>query len=502
MRLRPVGIGLKLPLIILLSLLFNGGLAAQESAVGPPAIVFDLNINRLSQSQLLQNVPFPKGMVGGNFLAAKRFYGVSSFPSSLSELLQMQPGSPLSIDFLLVGEFDSKHKREQFISDAMVENSEKTQYLGKSYFVAPESADLLLSLGDTRIEGGSKDYLALPRSSILSLQLKAAMAELGNAPAKVVLDLTDSKEIVDEAIAMLRQQGVSALIAPFLELPQKMDQLRLAIDPNSSTLVNLLIKSGNANDAAFVKKSLEGVQGIARMAAAQAPRNLPATELMEALLGNVSIALKENQVSLTINRPAGFDELVAESLRAAQQSSAQMEKQNDLRQLLLAMHNYEAVYKTIPFRHEVKGHLSGQLSWRVKILPFIEQLELYQKFKVDQPWDSADNKSLAAQCPSILGSNGLANVCWIESGARNFQDITDGLSNTICLIENPKGTPWTQPKDLTIEEVESRVLGLADGASLTIGLYDGSVRTIDNKINKQTLRALLTINGFEAIDKF
>ena len=62
---------------------------------------------------------------------------------------------------------------------------------------------------------------------------------------------------------------------------------------------------------------------------------------------------------------------------------------NNLKQIALAMHNYEATYGHFP--HDITDK-DGKpiLSWRVAILPFIEQDNLYKQFKLDEPWDSRE----------------------------------------------------------------------------------------------------------------
>src|SRR5262245_326487 len=74
---------------------------------------------------------------------------------------------------------------------------------------------------------------------------------------------------------------------------------------------------------------------------------------------------------------------------------------NNLKQILLAMHNY----------HDANGHFphnilddNGKplLSWRVHLLPYLEAENLYKRFKLDEPWDSENNKKLLAEMPDVF----------------------------------------------------------------------------------------------------
>src|SRR5690242_10209850 len=66
---------------------------------------------------------------------------------------------------------------------------------------------------------------------------------------------------------------------------------------------------------------------------------------------------------------------------------------NNLKQLVLAFHNYNDAYGKLPTNVLSKDN-KPILSWRVQILPFIEQDNLYKQFKLDEPWDSENNKQL------------------------------------------------------------------------------------------------------------
>ena len=65
------------------------------------------------------------------------------------------------------------------------------------------------------------------------------------------------------------------------------------------------------------------------------------------------------------------------------------------------MHNYQAVNQTFPPAASVDKQGKPLLSWRVAILPYLEQQELYNKFKLDEPWDSPrNNKELIQYMPN------------------------------------------------------------------------------------------------------
>src|SRR5262249_1456363 len=144
--------------------------------------------------------------------------------------------------------------------------------------------------------------------------------------------------------------------------------------------------------------------------------------------------------------------------------------QTNLKQIGLALHNFHDNFGYLP------GGIYGPdgkpgLSWRVAILPYIEQDVLFRQFKLDEPWDSEHNKKLIEKMPKqyasptgsgepgttfYRGFTGQGTVMDLrQSGrpgavipARRFTDITDGTSNTLIVAEAAEAVIWTKPDEL------------------------------------------------------
>ena len=197
--------------------------------------------------------------------------------------------------------------------------------------------------------------------------------------------------------------------------------------------------------------------------------------------------------------------------------------QNNLKQIGMAIHMYVDSNKGIlPPAAICDAKGKPLLSWRVAILPFIEQQSLYQMFKLDEPWDSENNKKLIPMMPKtyLLPGSGSENdglthyrvfagiprvaganvpmFDWpdpqIAAKARQQQlhSVTDGLSNTIMVAEAEQVVEWTKPDELLIDPKKPvPKLGYFWKERSHVLLGDGSVRGIGLKLSEKALRVVI-----------
>jgi hypothetical protein len=215
---------------------------------------------------------------------------------------------------------------------------------------------------------------------------------------------------------------------------------------------------------------------------------------------------------------------------AARESAQRQQGLNKLRQIGISFHNYHEAFKGFPIdSYDADG--KPLLSWRVHILPFVEQQALYEQFHLDEPWDSEHNKKLIAQMPRIYFAPGSelqdGRTVYLtptgkgtinpprDENARNdqgkfptgirFRDILDGTSNTIMVVEasDKIAVPWSKPADYQLDPKAptADLIGLHK-KGFQASLCDGSVQFISEFVDVGVLNALFTRAGGEIVPNF
>lgn len=214
--------------------------------------------------------------------------------------------------------------------------------------------------------------------------------------------------------------------------------------------------------------------------------------------------------------PAAADEKLPEPTRREILTS-----QNNLKQIALAFHNYASAMGHLPNNVYDKDG-KALLSWRVLILPYIEEDRLYTQFKLDEAWDSETNKPLAAKLPKVYapirvkakegetfyrGFAGKGALFGPDSGkGLKFSSITDGTSNTGMIFEAGEAVIWSKPDDMPFDpKKEIKLGGLFEGMS-NVAMCDGSVRRLKKDPDPKELRKLIgyadgEINDFSKLEK-
>jgi prepilin-type processing-associated H-X9-DG protein len=210
------------------------------------------------------------------------------------------------------------------------------------------------------------------------------------------------------------------------------------------------------------------------------------------------------------------------AMRHAGPAARRMSSGNNLKQIALAMHNYHDIHGKFPRAYHLTENGERTLSWRVAILPYIEQAELRQRYRADEPWDSEANLLVGEEPISVYRNPGDEGskpnqtsymvitgpgTLFEEGKDFSFADCLDGSANTILAVEViNSGANWTQPIDLDIRNMILKINGGGFGISspwkggANVAFADGSVRFLPNDTLEESLRAMITRAGGEEVE--
>ena len=201
--------------------------------------------------------------------------------------------------------------------------------------------------------------------------------------------------------------------------------------------------------------------------------------------------------------------LLLPAVQAARTAARRSQSMNNLKQIGLAMHMYGDVNKSFPAAASYDDQGQPLLSWRVHILPYIEQRPLYEEFHLDEPWDSEHNKALITRMPRVYQNPNLS----LEAGQTNyvavvgddaaiqpkksttFADIRDGTSNTLMAVEadSDHAVIWTKPDDWSPDDDDPMAGLFRYPQGLLQALFaDGHVQPIQETVDAESFKAMLT----------
>jgi hypothetical protein len=197
----------------------------------------------------------------------------------------------------------------------------------------------------------------------------------------------------------------------------------------------------------------------------------------------------------------------------------------NLERIAAALQSYAADHGTYPPPVTTDRKGAPLHSWRVLILPYLDQEDLYDRFDLDLPWDHPTNMGVARDIPVVYQHPNRDNATsFFESGYYLIKgtgtlfpntgplgpdQITDDMSQTILVIEGTPLVPsgmWTEPLDLDFANMQGKLGtnpgiepgGLLDGG-VAFATTDGRGHFVPNSMEPITFRSLITARGDERL---
>lgn len=448
---------------------------------------------------------------------------------------------------------------------ALQPNPEEQEYGGSKYVRDKTGTGLVCLLADERtvVVCSGEDHM---RRLIVAGKTGASKAKWGDswkegkhADAAVLVNMAPLNELLKREIPQGDVSSRNTLLS-FGPLWQGTSTGLLTANFGEKLKLGLLLKTKSLDDGKQVKATLEAAitlgqnslsqtrTMISRQAGNEGAFLLGLIDTVDALIDSIEItqSFDTNQVSATavvdLDEAPKLFAMLLPAVATARQAAARTQSINNLKQLGLAMHNYAQVNNSFPPAVLYGPDGKTPYSWRVAILPYLDQSALYEQYKKDEPWDSPNNKLVLAKMPALFRDPGApadstnssyfavtgpATIFSGKEGAK-FADITDGMSNTLMLVEAKRDIPWTKPEDIPYpaaapggpaggitngqpeksktkdapEAVDAPLpkLGGHYADIFLAAMCDGSVRAFPQKINPIILRSMLTRAAGEAID--
>ena len=217
--------------------------------------------------------------------------------------------------------------------------------------------------------------------------------------------------------------------------------------------------------------------------------------------------------------------LLLPAVQAAREAARRAACTNHLKQVSVAMFSYEATWGCFPPAYLADEDGQPMHSWRVLLLPYLDEQMLYDQYNFDEPWDSPGNRALADrmpevyQCPSDRSAGpsetsyamivGPGTISDGPTSTRSDQiQISDGSSNTLMVVEAAgSGIHWMEPRDLPADEISYFINDPVDPGihsdhpgCANVAMCDGAVQALDDSTEPEQVEAMTTIGGGEEID--
>jgi hypothetical protein len=344
----------------------------------------------------------------------------------------------------------------------------------------------------------------------------------------------------------MSQAPIPPQLAEFTQIPSLVKTLGLRVNISHSAASELVAIANSEADA----QKLEGLfakakQIMAAQSAAQTQQLLASDDPVEQATGRYSqrmakhwdeqMQIQRDGAKITLFRidPSQGEShqlvfvavigvlvaLLLPAIQAARMAARRNQSMNNMKQILLSMLNYESARASYPAQANFSPEGKPLLSWRVLVLPYMEENSLYQQFHLYEPWDSEHNKALIPQMPALyldpnskhmpvegltnyLASSGPGALLNGAAAGTLIRTITDGTSNTIAVVQvsDERAVPWTKPEDWSFDAANpvAGLGGLSPNVFLA-GFCDGHIAALGLTLDPTVLKGLTTIAGGEVV---
>lgn len=245
------------------------------------------------------------------------------------------------------------------------------------------------------------------------------------------------------------------------------------------------------------------------------------------LVAGIFFVCGQRTLSVSVVVLLGLGQFFYPASNPAQDAFFRADCQANLRRLTYAIHDFETEHGHFPPPYTLDEEGNVLHSWRVLLLPYLGELELYNRIDLDRPWNDPVNVPFHTRMPEVFGcpatlyhsrwrvsDNKTSYVvivgdltAWSAGRPISFEQIRDGMANTVAIVEsNEYPANWMSPASPTMQSFleNKNIHGPHIQGTFCCSLFDGSSIPLaqDNQPERlrRRLRALLTIAGRERFE--
>jgi hypothetical protein len=182
------------------------------------------------------------------------------------------------------------------------------------------------------------------------------------------------------------------------------------------------------------------------------------------------------------------------AVQAARFRARRMQSAGNMKQIVVALHNYHDTYNTLPPAYIPNNDGTRRTSWRVLVLPYLEHNGVYQQYAMGQSWDHPANATVRQlpmavyRDPNSVSANARESSYLLITGkgtafdgasTKKFSDMLNGTSNIALAVEvQGHNIEWTEPMDVDISDLPQLIKSgtFRNSGTATVMMADGSVR--------------------------
>lgn len=439
--------------------------------------------------------------------------------------LPVRPGdvSAMPVKYAVVVESTQKLDRQQ-IQDKLTKTELKaTTHQGMSLLTdGTPDGNALLFLDDHACV--LSDHASAVKLIIEQLQdrkstvWKKRLQSVSTASAAGGVNMVQARELI--GAPLLQQLALRLPIWPLISpLCEQSETATLGITVEKGLSLSLTFEQEQHSQE--IKQSLSGLLDLGnnlvqkiKASSPQKDQPLPMRHevlVLEAVLKSAQVTQSGDQVqfstSLSSTECSQLVSTILPAVLQAREAARRSLSKNNIKQIMLALHNYHNIHDHFPPAVVMGPDGKTPHSWRVELLPLLDQQALYDKYRMNEPWDSEHNLQIAKTVVPVFqnpNSEKPANASYfavVGEGTAfgnkegvSFKDITDGTSNTIAIVGAKRDIPWTKPEDITYDGKKMPEFGGFHEGGYQVGMCDGAVHFVSERIDKETLKYLLLIS--------